>query len=187
MMLLWMFMLVVQPLLIVRRRYALHHLIGRASLLLAPLVMLSIFLVSKMVYYRSLETGSTADAYANISLSIPGLITFAILYGLAMSNRHRTFYHMRYMIGTGVLMIGPGLGRILGIWFGVPGPLGVTVTLIVVALVSLAFLVVDVVYKSDVKPYAIVAFLMVMQSVVWETRYLELSQSIWRVFAQMAF
>jgi hypothetical protein len=187
MMLLWMSMLVVQPLLILRKKYGLHHLIGRVSLLVAPLVMLSIFFVSKMVYYRDLETRSAADAIADVSLSIPGLITFALFYGLAMANRHRSFYHMRYMIGTGVLMIGPGLGRILGIWFAVPGPLVVTSTLIVVALVGLVFLVIDVVNKRDVKPYAIVAFLLVTQSVLWETRYLELSQSIWRAFAHVAF
>jgi hypothetical protein len=187
MMLLWMFMLVVQPLLIARRNYALHRLIGRSSLVVDPLVLLSIFFVAEMVYFRDLETKSPADAFAGILLPIPGLIAFAILYLLAMVNRHRTYYHMRYMIGTGVLMIGPGLGRILGIWIGVPGPLVVTVTLIVVAMVSLAFLVIDVVKKRDVKPYAIVAVLMVVQSVLWEVRYLELPQSMASAFARLAF
>ena len=187
MMLLWMFMLIVQPLLIARRKYGIHRIIGKSSLVVAPLVMLSIFFISKMVYYRNLEGRSPADAYAEIALSIPSLFIFAVLYGLAMSNRHRTYHHMRYMIGTGVMMLGPGIGRILGIWFGVPGPLVVTSTLIVVALVSLVFLVIDVVNKRDIKPYAVVASLMVLQSVLWETRYLELSQSVWRAFAQVAF
>lgn len=186
-MLLWMCMLVVQPLFIAKKRYRFHRLTGNASFLLAPLLMLSIFLVSQMVYYRTLSSGTSADAYGVMALSLPGIPIFAILYGLAILNRRRTYYHMRYMIGTGIMMLGPGIGRILGIWFGVPEPLIITSTLIIVAVVALAFLVTDIIRKSDVKPYAIVAALMITQSLIWEARYTSAWQGIGKWFATVAF
>ncbi|MEJ1239162.1 hypothetical protein WBG78_13585 [Chryseolinea sp. T2] len=187
MMLLWMGMLIVQPLFIASRKHHLHQLVGRASFVIAPLIMLSIYLVSEMVFHRNVQEHTLPDAYAEIALSVPSIPIFAILYGLAISNRHRTFYHMRYMIGTGIMMIGPGLGRIMGIWFGVPGPLIVTSTLIIVALVAFGFLIVDIARKKDFRPYAIVTLLMVVQSVLWEMRYSGLLQSVEKGFASIAY
>jgi hypothetical protein len=187
MMLLWMGMLIIQPLLIARRKHRIHRLIGSASYVIAPLLMLSIFLIAEMVYHRSMQTLTPADAYGEIVLSIPSIPIFAIIYGLAISNRRRTFYHMRYMIGTGIMMLGPGIGRILGIWFGVPGPIVITSTLSIVALVAFAFLVADIVRRRDFRPYAIVTFLMVVHVVLWEMRYTELWQSIGRGFANLVF
>lgn len=183
MMLLWLFMLIVQPLLIARKKVHLHRLVGSASYVIAPLIMLSIFLVSQMVFKRNMEARTAADAYAEISLSIPGLITFGIFYGLAIANRKRTYYHMRYMIGTGLLMIGPGLGRLMGIWFGVPGPWVVTSTLIIVAGTGIAFFIVDLIRRRDIKPYGIVAGLLILQSVIWEVRYTEAWQACGAFFA----
>jgi hypothetical protein len=187
MMLLWLSMLIVQPLFIARKKHDLHRLVGSASYVIAPMIMLSIFLVANMVFKRNMETLTPADAYAEISLSIPSLVMFGIFYGLAIANRKRTYYHMRYMIGTGVMMIGPGLGRLLGIWFGVPGPLVVTSTLIVVAATGLAFFIVDLVNRRNIKPYGIVAGLLILQSILWEVRYTEVSQAFGAFFARVFF
>src|SRR5690606_29901690 len=54
-MLLWMAFLIVQPWLISRKEYRVHKAIGRFSLVLAPLLMLSIFLVSKTTYHINLQ------------------------------------------------------------------------------------------------------------------------------------
>lgn len=187
MMLLWMGMLIVQPLFIVRRKHRLHRLVGSGSYFIAPLLVLSIFLVSKMVYYRDLQSATPGDAYADIPLSIPALVTFVVLYGLAIANRHRTYYHMRFMVGTGILMIGPGLGRLLGIWFGVPGPLVITSTLITVAVTGIVFLAVDLVKRQDYRPYLILSALLVGQSILWEVRYSDASQAAWHLFAKLFF
>jgi hypothetical protein len=187
MMLLWLVLLIVQPLLIARRKHHLHRLVGSASYVIAPLIMLSIFLVADMVFGKNMATRSPADAYAEIALSIPSIVFFGIFYGLAIANRRRTYYHMRYMIGTGVMMIGPGLGRLMGIWFGVPGPLVVTSTLIIVAATGVAFFIVDLVKRRDVRPYGIVAGLMVLQSVLWEVRYGAVWQTCGGFFARVFF
>ena len=122
-----------------------------------------------------------------ISLSMPGLIIFGILFGLAVANKRRTYYHMRYMIATALLMIGPGLGRILGVNFGVRPDLSVTITLAVVALGAAAFLIADLVKKRDYSPNLIVTGLMLFYWAAWEARYTAAWQSVGESIAKMFF
>lgn len=187
-MLLWMGCLIIQPWLITRKKHRLHRAIGKMSFVLAPILMFSIFLVSKATFHTNLNAfPEREEAVAMISLSIPGLIIFGILYGLAVANKRRTFYHVRYMIGTGLLMIGPGLGRALIIYFQVPPPTGISITLAAVAIISAAFLVVDIVRKYDYRPNLIVVLLMVMYSACWELRHTPAWQEIGGTFATLFF
>ena len=187
-MLIWIGCLIVQPLLISNKQHRLHKAIGKISFILAPILMFSIFLVAKATFYTNVKALPTlADAVAIISLSIPGIVIFGVLYGLAVSNKQRTYYHMRYMIGTGILMIGPGLGRILIVTFGFSAPTGISVTLAVSALIGVIFLVVDIVHKRDYYPNLIVAGLMIFQSAIWEMRYSALWQGPGSTFADIFF
>jgi len=154
---LWMACLIAQPLLISRKKYRVHKMIGKISFVLAPLLMISIFGVSRMTFQRNLSASTIEDALAEISLSIPGLIIFAVLYGLAITNWHRTYYHMRYMIGTALLMIGPGLGRVLILSFEIPPPVAVSITLAAVSVLAITLLGVDFLKKHDYKPFLIIA------------------------------
>jgi hypothetical protein len=185
MMTLWMACLIAQPLLISRKKYRVHKLIGKISFVLAPLLMISIFGVSRMTFQRNLTASTMEDAVAGISLSIPGLIIFAVLYGLAIANRPRTYYHMRYMIGTALLMIGPGLGRVLIVSFEIPPPIGISITLAAVSVLAIGLLAVDLVKKRDYKPFLIVACLMLLQSLLWEIRYTVVWQSVGEVIAKI--
>jgi hypothetical protein len=185
MMTLWMACLIAQPLLISRKKHRVHKLIGMISFVLAPLLMISIFGVSRMTFERNLSASTMEDAVAMISLSIPGLIIFAGLYGLAIANRPRTYYHMRYMIGTALLMIGPGLGRVLILSFEIPPPIGISITLAAVSVLAVTLLVLDLVKKQDYKPFLIVTALMVLQSVLWEIRYTTLWQGIGEVVSKI--
>jgi hypothetical protein len=187
-MLLWMVILIVQPLLIARNKFTLHRAIGKATFVVAPILMTSIFLVSRMTYHNNLKVLPTPqDAIAIISLSLPGIFIFGILYGLAIANKRRTYYHMRYMIGTALLMIGPGLGRILGVNFQVPMNMGVSITLAVISLIASVFLIVDLAKKRDYIPNLIVSGLMIIYLVAWEIRYTALWQSIGNGFAKAFF
>jgi hypothetical protein len=187
-MLLWMAMLIVQPWLISAKKHRIHRAIGKASFVIAPVLMVSIFLVSRITYHLNLEAFPTAqDAIAIISLSIPGLVIFGVFYGLAVANKRRTYYHMRYMIGTALLMIGPGLGRILGVNFHVPPTIGISLTLGVVTAAALAFLIADLVKKRDYIPNLIVTGFMVLYWLAWEVRYTALWQNVGEGFAKVFF
>ena len=186
--LLWIALLILQPLLMSRKKHHIHRMVGKVSFVLAPLVMLSIFLVSRVTYYNNLQIlPAASDAIAIISLSIPAVFIFGILYGLAIANRRRTYYHMRYMIGTGILMIGPGLGRVLIVNFGVQQELAVSITLASVALLALAFLGYDVLKKRDYVPNLISAGLMIFYSLLWELRYTPIWQEPAEIFARVFF
>ena len=127
-MLAWVLCLIVQPLFIRFNKVHIHRIIGKSTYVLAPLLSFSIFLVSRMVYLRTLSTGHTqAEAVGVMTNSIPDLIDFIILYSLGIIYRKNNFRHMRYMICSSFLMIGPGLGRGLALNFNLPDT---TVTII---------------------------------------------------------
>jgi hypothetical protein len=187
-MLIWIGCLIVQPWLISTKRHRIHKAIGKMSFVLAPILMFSIFLVSKATYQVNLTSLPTiADATALVSLSIPGLVIFGILYGLAVFNKEKTYHHMRYMIGTGLLMIGPGLARGLIIYFGIPAPIGISFTLAVVALIGILFLIVDILNSREYIPNLVVAGLMMFQLFIWEVRYSAVWQGPGKVFAELFF
>jgi hypothetical protein len=117
MMAIWMAFLIIQPLLIRSGRVTIHRAIGKLSYIVAPLLVVSIFLVSRMVYHRPEPGVAHEQKIAMIALSIPFLIGFVIFYSLAIINRKETYKHMRYMIATSFLMIAPGLGRALIIYY----------------------------------------------------------------------
>lgn len=185
-MLIWIGCLIVQPLLISNKQHRIHKVIGKVSFILAPILMFSIFLVSKATFHANVKALSTlSDAVAIVSLSIPGLLIFGIMYGLAVANKQRTYYHMRYMIGTGVLMIGPGLGRVLIVNFGFIASTGIS--LAINALIGVIFLLIDVVNKRDYSPNLIVAGLMILQLAIWEMRYYDVWQGPGSTFAELFF
>jgi len=125
-----------------------------------------------MTFHRNLsQDAPMSAAIADIALNIPALLVFTILYALAVLNTKKTFYHMRYMIGTALLMIGPGLGRALIIYFEMPPPIAISITLGVVALIGVALLISDLVKKRDYRPFLIVACVLTVEALIWEARY----------------
>ncbi|HNV29353.1 MAG TPA: hypothetical protein PKJ83_09475 [Cyclobacteriaceae bacterium] len=180
----WMASLIVQPLLIQRKKMRIHRMIGKFSFVLAPLLVISILLVSRMTYLRNLEAmPSKQDAVAMIALSVAPMLAFIVLYCLAIVNKKDTFSHMRYMIGTALIMIGPGLGRACGIYFNMPGPMSVSFTLILITFIALIFFATDLIKKRNYQPNLIVLFMMIFQSVAWELRSTLLWQPIGNIFA----
>jgi hypothetical protein len=137
-------------------RPALHRLIGRMTFVIAPLVVVSIFLASKMVYQRPEPPLPHNIKIGMIALSIPAMIAFAVLYSIAIANRRNTYNHMRYMIGTSLLMIGPGLGRALIINFSMSLPNAVSFESYLTIGIATALLINDVRNKKSFSAYAIV-------------------------------
>lgn len=187
-MLLWIGLLIIQPWLMSRKKYKIHRTIGKVSFVLAPLVILSIFSVSNATYYANLQRlPAPSDAVALLSISIPPAFIFGTLYGLAITNRRRTYYHMRYMMGTGILMIGPGLGRLIRVYVDVPMSIGGSITLASIALLGLLFLGYDMLRKQDYVPNLVVAGLFILHLVLWQLRYTIFWQRTGETFVDMLF
>jgi hypothetical protein len=187
MMMTWMAFLIVQPLLIRSGKVTIHRAIGKLSYVIAPLLIVSIFLVSRMVYQRPEPVLPHEEKIAMIALSIPFLFAFAILYLLAIINRKETYKHMRYMIGTSFLMIAPGLGRGLIIYFGNSLHDAVNYSNYFVFGIAGGLLINDIIKKRSYMPFAVVLFIFVLVHLAWNYRYSGLWQSIGEGFAKIFF
>src|SRR5688572_9116451 len=96
MMMSWLLMLLVQPILIVKGKIKLHRRIGTLSYVLAPLVLLAMYLVIESRYQIYLESGRETTAVISwLSLNFRLMVFFAILYLLAIYYRHRPALHAR--------------------------------------------------------------------------------------------
>jgi hypothetical protein len=177
-MMIWICMLIIQPLLIRGKKLSLHRAIGKASYVVVPLLLLSIFMVDKISYDKVVHA-SPQQAIAGIALNIPALFAFAILYGLAIWKKKKSRIHMRYMLGTSLLMIGPGLGRALIVYFNVPFPDAVSYTYYLIMAIAFLLLIADMIQKKPVVPYSITFVLMVLVYLAWQFR----DGSLWQAIA----
>lgn len=187
-MLLWVLLLIVQPFLISIKRYALHRNIGRSSYILAPLVTLSIFMVSSLSYHKMLvENAPEPVAVGILALNIPGAFVFATFYTLAILHKKQSNIHMRYMIGTALLMIGPGLGRGLITYGNIPFEAGVSYSDEFVLLIALALLLYDLFKKKNIKPYLTIFLVLLVSHIFWLTKMGSVWQFIGGGFAKIFF
>ena len=108
----WMVMLIVQPLAIRTRRLEWHRMLGRASFVLAPLVLVSMVLLA----HNRLRL-ATPDAYPLqtyiLYLQVSLAFVFALSYALAIATRRRSYLHARFMICTAVTLIDPVVIRLM--------------------------------------------------------------------------
>lgn len=176
----WFAMLIVQPFLIKYGKNNLHRALGKLGYVLAPLVCYSIFLVSKMVYHREIATRPEESVLAQMALSIPTIFIFGLFFTLSMVNRRHSDVHMRYMIGTSLLMIGPGLGRILIVDGGVPFPMSVTIVLAVSEIVAALFLLNDFRKGANIRPLLTILMVLILNHIIWVMQ----DTVVWQKFAK---
>ena len=158
MMMIWFSMLVVQPFLIAYKKYDLHRALGTLSYVVAPVVLYSIFLASQYEYYRDRTHLTEQESLAGLSLDISSLIAFGVCYVLAIINRKNTPLHMRYMIGTALIIMGPGIMRIIAVYevFGeISFPRVVQYTELICAGIGVGLVVHDLTQGKPYKPYLV--------------------------------
>ena len=186
-MLTWLCLLIAQPVLIRKGNYKWHRILGKVSYFIVPLLLLSIFLVTGMVYNRILHTDSLKEAIASITVSLPDLISFGLFYFLAIKHKKNVPKHMRYMIGTSLLLISPGLGRALAIYFGLPLSYALAIPDYIVMAIVIFFIGYDFRNKSNFRPYFVILFVLIVRHAIWLLRYSEGWQTIGGQFAQHLF
>lgn len=123
---LWMLMLVVQSWLIGHDHNRAHRLLGRSSLVIAPALLISAFmLVSDMLGPNSHFPVALRLTLAWID--IWSLTLFAVVYVSAIAFRRTMFLHARFMASTAFIALPPALGRAYGMNIegigGLPGAL----------------------------------------------------------------
>ena len=187
MLLSWFLMLIIQPFLIRYKKNNIHRRLGKLGYVLAPLVCYSIFLVTKMVYHREIAHRSEASVLAQLALDIPTIFIFGLMFALAMINRKDSSVHMRYMIGTALTMIGPGLGRALIIFGGVPFPVSVSIVYYVADILAILFLINDFRKGNNIKPFVTITIIFILNHLCWAFQNASWWQAIAKWFVIHAF
>lgn len=100
----WILLLIVQPLLIANRKNKLHRKIGKLSYIVFLMLILSF--VPQML--RIIHS----DAPQFLFFPLADSVLLILFYSLAMYHRRNVTKHMRYIIGTATVFLGPTIGRI---------------------------------------------------------------------------
>jgi hypothetical protein len=183
----WFGMLIIQPLLIRLGKNNIHRQLGKLGYVLAPLVCYSIFLVTKLVYHREILVRPEPSVLAQMALDIPEIFIFGIFFTLAMVNRHNPNTHMRYMIGTSLLMIGPGLGRALIVFGGMAFPAAVTVVYYVAEVIAVLFLLNDFRKRNNPRPMLTIVAILLFNHFLWAFQEAAFWQKFAKWFVDIAF
>lgn len=183
----WLSLLVLQPMLIYFKRIKLHRTIGKVSFVLGPLIIISLFLVGRGGYWHGLGNVPEIFNLGVMALDIRGLVTFAIFWALAMGFRKTPSAHMRYMIATGILAIGPGVGRGLVASFDLSLYAALSITDVLELLIVGALLGLDLAKKNDYKPFLVVFLVFLAGKVLWQIHESNLWQNFARGYAELLY
>jgi len=165
---LWIVMLIVQPMLIRGKRFALHRTLGKLSYVLVPLIFISIFLLA-----HSRITGEEENLGLSLWLPFKDLIVFAFGYGVAIGFRHRLPIHARGMAVAGIVLIEPALVRLLlSVFFPNSGFAieGYLITLLILYALLIGLIIAERNQKQGrwVFPWAMGLYLLVHAVVIWK-------------------
>lgn len=106
MIVLWMLLLIIQPLLIYKKNLKWHRILGKTSYVVATLLVISLVLIIRQQQVRE----KSLPVFA-ANLLDPFL--FVVYYCLAIYYRRKAAWHARFMILTTTSFIGPALARML--------------------------------------------------------------------------
>jgi hypothetical protein len=183
----WMLLLIAQPLLIHYGKAQLHRSIGKTSWLLGPAIIVFMFLIGKGAFARAVGTVTEHENLAFIVLDMRGLFSFALFWCLAMLNRKNAHTHMRYMIATGILAIGPGVGRGFTHSFGLDVWESNRITDLLDLLIVGVLLGFDVYRKKNYKPFLTVFVVLLIGAALVYVRDSNLWQSFAKEYAEMFY
>jgi hypothetical protein len=184
----WIVLLIVQPILIRTGRVNLHRMIGKVSYVLAPLIVIMLFLIARKGYHHSIaDKIPIAESHAFMVLDLRGPAAFALFYILAMVNRKNSASHMRYMIATSLLMIGPGIARGLGTNFNVSIWDGINYTDYTAIAIVAIFLAYDWYKKNNLVPYTVILTVLICENILWHYRMSDAWQGFAAGFAALFF
>jgi uncharacterized membrane protein len=111
-MVVWMGLVIVQPLLMRAGRMDWHRTMGKTTYLLMPLVVVSGVLLA---HHRISQPGQL-DQPGMLSLLVIQLfspLVLAAFYALALANKRAPAVHARWMLATALLLIDPIVARVL--------------------------------------------------------------------------
>ena len=184
----WVILLVLQPVLIHTRKFAAHRFVGKLSYVIAPLMVISILVIARVSYHKWVGEYGSTEVFSWQSVTWMQFFMFVLFYSLAIFYKKDTFRHMRFMIGTAIIMVGPSLSRILNEYLDSSPEVDFElIPLYVKTGLAAALLASDVIKKKDWMPYSIVLLAFLVADLVYYARYSEAWQSFGRFVVKVLY
>lgn len=108
----WLILIVIQPILIMRKKFMLHRQLGRFSYLLAPILVLTIILLTKEKFIREFDE-FPSDAAITAFIAFVDISSFSTFYLKAMFKKSNVRWHVAFIIAATLIVLNPGLSRLL--------------------------------------------------------------------------
>ncbi|MGF2414721.1 hypothetical protein [Ferruginibacter sp.] len=172
---LWIFMLIAQPILIRKKKLALHRLIGKLSYVVFPLIFISVIL---LVHSRH----NIDEENLDIRLFVPfkDLIILGTAYFIAIKYRHDINLHARAMVATGVVFIEPALVRFIMNTFGE----SLTAYLFTIGIIYALLIVLIVIERHQKRGRWIFPLVLVLYLLVHSVIIFNIHMGIWEAFSK---
>lgn len=116
---LWVFFLILQPILIRYKKLRIHRLVGKLSYGLVPLLFISVMLLA----HHRIDPDAEDLAW-KVWIPFKDLFIFTFGYAIAIINKKTLPIHVRGMIVAGMALIEPTMVRLVVNVIGIPQPLG---------------------------------------------------------------
>lgn len=179
-MLTWILMLIAQPIFIRTKNFRLHKIVGKASYFIFPLLVLSFFLVSRASYFKNIKAAGEIEALAGMVSGIPDMFYISILYGLGIYYKKKTSFHLRFFASIGLMILGPGLGRFLIVFCGLPPMIAIPSMVGVTALLTLGWLIADIKQKRSAFPMGVFLSIIAITFLIIPNSH----SALWQSFAK---
>ena len=156
--LLWVVILIAQPLLITNQKFRAHRFIGKLTYFLMPIIIISSVGVLRQQYEESIaQKISPLVSFETLYTSATELLCIMIFYSLAIYNirRGNTASHMRYMISLALVFIPPSFGRTLGYWLYMKQIYTYNISIVLCILILIILIVYDWRKNLNFRPYLI--------------------------------
>jgi hypothetical protein len=147
--------LIAQPVFIRTHRLEWHRAVGKGSYFVFPLLLLSLFFVAKAGYLRNIKSAGEIEALASMTNGIPDIFYLSILYGLGIYYKKKTSFHLRFFASIGLMILGPGLGRFLIVFCGLPPMIAIPCMIGFVAVITVGWLIIDIIKKRSAFPMGV--------------------------------
>lgn len=134
---LWLLLLIIQPILIRKKKLSIHRFNGKLSYFLFPLIFLSVILLAHSRH-------EIDEKNLDIRLLVPfkDLLILGTAYFIAIRYRHNIDLHARGMIVTGIAFIEPALVRLVR-YAIIPSPTANYLTIFIVYSILIGLIIIE--------------------------------------------
>ncbi len=176
----WVFLLVLQPILIHKKKFAAHRFLGKLTYFIAPAIAISMIMVAKILYHKFVDQRGFVEVFGGQSNTWMQFFLFVLFYTLAIFYKKNTFWHMRFMIATAIVVVGPGMSRIISNYFVEFKPYNTIIPLCIKTGFVTILLAIDIIKKKNWQPYFIVLSGFLFADLVYIGRY----SAVWQAFGR---